>query len=32
LESEQELQRAYSLLAMIAQAYIWQGPMPSEVG
>jgi indoleamine 2,3-dioxygenase len=31
LENEQELQRAYSLLAMIAQAYIWQGPEPSEV-
>ena len=32
LENEQELQRAYSMLAMIAQAYIWQGPKPSEVG
>lgn len=31
LENEQELQRAYSMLAMIAQAYIWQGPKPSEV-
>ena len=31
LEKEQELQRAYSMLAMIAQAYIWQGPKPSEV-
>ena len=31
LENEKELQRAYSLLAMIAQAYIWQGPEPSEV-
>jgi indoleamine 2,3-dioxygenase len=32
LDSEQELQRAHSVLAMIAQAYIWQGPKPSEVG
>jgi len=32
LDSEQEFQRAYSILAMIAQAYIWQGPKPSEVG
>jgi hypothetical protein len=32
LDSERELQRAYSILAMIAQAYIWQGPKPSEVG
>lgn len=31
LDNEQELQRAYSILAMIAQAYIWQGPKPSEV-
>jgi hypothetical protein len=31
LDNEQELQRAYSMLAMIAQAYIWQGPKPSEV-
>ena len=31
LKSERELQRAYSMLAMIAQAYIWQGPEPSEV-
>jgi len=31
LGSEQELRRAYSILAMIAQAYIWQGPKPSEV-
>jgi hypothetical protein len=31
LNNEQELQRAYSMLAMIAQAYIWQGPKPSEV-
>lgn len=32
LGNERELQRAYSVLAMIAQAYIWQGPKPSEVG
>lgn len=32
LDNERELQRAYSMLAMIAQAYIWQGPKPSEVG
>jgi indoleamine 2,3-dioxygenase len=32
LDNEQKLQRAYSMLAMIAQAYIWQGPKPSEVG
>jgi indoleamine 2,3-dioxygenase len=31
LDNEQELQRAYSMLSMIAQAYIWQGPKPSEV-
>jgi indoleamine 2,3-dioxygenase len=31
LGSEQELQRAYSLLAVVAQAYVWQGPKPSEV-
>lgn len=31
LKSEPELQRSYSILAMIAQAYIWQGPEPSEV-
>lgn len=31
LNNEQELQRSYSMLAMIAQAYIWQGPQPSEV-
>jgi len=31
LRSEQELQRAYSILAMVAQAYIWQGPKPSDV-
>ncbi|KAK4501778.1 hypothetical protein PRZ48_007587 [Zasmidium cellare] len=30
LESEREWQRAYSMLAVIAQAYIWQGPEPSE--
>lgn len=32
LESEREWQRAYSMLAVMAQAYIWQGPEPSEVG
>lgn len=32
LNNDQELQRAYSMLAMIAQAYIWQGPKPSAVG
>lgn len=31
LGSEQELQRAYSILAVIAQAYVWQGPEPSQV-
>jgi hypothetical protein len=31
LESESEWQRAYSMLAIIAQGYIWQGPEPSEV-
>lgn len=31
LGNERELQRAYSVLAMIAQAYVWQGPEPSEV-
>lgn len=31
LESEPEWQRAYSMLAVIAQGYIWQGPEPSEV-
>lgn len=31
LETEAEWQRAYSMLAVIAQGYIWQGPEPSEV-
>lgn len=31
LYTEQEWQRAYSMLAVMAQAYIWQGPQPSEV-
>jgi indoleamine 2,3-dioxygenase len=31
LESEAEWQRAYSLLAVLAQGYIWAGPEPSEV-
>jgi indoleamine 2,3-dioxygenase len=31
LNSEAEWQRAYSMLALIAQAYIWAGPEPSEV-
>lgn len=31
LDSESEWQRAYSMLAVIAQGYIWQGPEPSEV-
>lgn len=31
LQSEREWQRAYSMLAVMAQAYIWQGPEPSEV-
>ncbi|KAJ8115641.1 hypothetical protein OPT61_g2759 [Boeremia exigua] len=30
LRSESEWQRAYSMLAVIAQGYIWQGPEPSE--
>lgn len=29
--SEQEWQRAHSILAVIAQGYIWTGPLPSEV-
>lgn len=29
--SEPEWQRAYSMLAVLAQGYIWQGPEPSEV-
>jgi len=32
LESESEWQRAYSMLAIMAQGYIWTGPEPSEVG
>lgn len=32
LKDEREWQRAYSMLAVIAQAYVWQGPKPSEVG
>lgn len=31
LHSDAEWQRAYLVLTMIAQAYIWQGPEPSEV-
>lgn len=31
LSSEQEWQRAYSMLAIMSQAYVWQGPEPSEV-
>jgi indoleamine 2,3-dioxygenase len=31
LESEAEWQRTYSMLALIAQGYIWSGPEPSEV-
>ncbi|KAF1948511.1 indoleamine 2,3-dioxygenase beta type [Byssothecium circinans] len=30
LNSEAEWQRAYSILAVIAQGYIWTGPEPSE--
>ncbi|ORY17860.1 indoleamine 2,3-dioxygenase beta type [Clohesyomyces aquaticus] len=30
LDSEAEWQRAYLLLAIMAQGYIWQGPEPSE--
>ncbi|KAL9530799.1 Indoleamine 2,3-dioxygenase [Sphaerulina musiva] len=30
LASEAEWQRAYSLLAVVAQAYIWAGPEPEE--
>ncbi|KAF1364850.1 Indoleamine 2,3-dioxygenase [Lizonia empirigonia] len=30
LKTEAEWQRAYSMLAVIAQGYIWQGPEPSE--
>lgn len=31
LDSEPEWQRAHSMLAVIAQGYIWTGPEPSEV-
>ena len=31
LSSEAEWQRAYSILSVIAQGYIWTGPEPSEV-
>jgi indoleamine 2,3-dioxygenase len=31
LDTEAEWQRAYSMLALIAQGYIWTGPEPSEV-
>ena len=31
LSSEAEWQRAHSMLAVIAQGYIWTGPEPSEV-
>jgi indoleamine 2,3-dioxygenase len=31
LATEAEWQRAYSMLALIAQGYIWTGPEPSEV-
>jgi indoleamine 2,3-dioxygenase len=31
LQTEPEWQRAYSMLAVMAQGYIWQGPEPSEV-
>ncbi|KAL1654524.1 hypothetical protein SLS61_002712 [Didymella pomorum] len=30
LETEAEWQRAYSMLAVITQGYVWQGPEPSE--
>ncbi|CAK3837306.1 indoleamine 2,3-dioxygenase [Lecanosticta acicola] len=30
LSSDEEWRRAYSILAVLAQAYIWQGPEPSE--
>lgn len=32
LSSEAEWQRACSILALIAQGYIWTGPEPSQVG
>lgn len=31
LDSEAEWQRAYSMLAVLSQGYIWAGPEPSEV-
>lgn len=31
LHNEADFQRAYSILAVMAQAYIWQGPEPSQV-
>ena len=31
LQTGAEWQRAYSMLAVITQGYIWQGPEPSEV-
>jgi indoleamine 2,3-dioxygenase len=31
LNDEAEWQRAYSILAIMAQGYIWAGPEPSEV-
>lgn len=31
LESEAEWQRAYSILAVMAQGYVWTGPEPSQV-
>ena len=31
LNTEAEWQRAYSMLALVAQGYIWCGPEPSEV-
>ena len=31
LSSEPEWQRAHSMLAVIAQGYIWAGPEPSDV-
>ncbi len=31
LDSEAEWRRAHSMLALIAQGYIWTGPEPSQV-
>ena len=31
LDSEPEWQRAYSMLAVFTQGYVWTGPEPSEV-